>query len=33
MPYDGYSGFNYTESNYVSGSGEYTVRVLRRTST
>lgn len=31
MPYDGYTGFNYTEQNYLNTSaGEYTCETLVR---
>ncbi|BGP29215.1 hypothetical protein JCM10296v2_000953 [Rhodotorula toruloides] len=29
MPYDGFTGFNYTEKNYVSGTGNYTYYVRK----
>ncbi|BGO88706.1 hypothetical protein NBRC10512_005152 [Rhodotorula toruloides] len=29
MPYDGFTGFNYTQPNYISGSGNYTYYVRK----
>lgn len=33
MPYDGYSGFNYTQENYLTGEGDYTVRRIAPVAT
>ncbi|GAA5873818.1 hypothetical protein JCM1840_002080 [Sporobolomyces johnsonii] len=33
MPFDGYTGFNYTQANYLTGSGNYTYYVRKHNPT